>query len=62
MSFDIKFTRFGSNRSASLAIQQVFSKPCLVNLISKETHQVFSIYLTLANKVDPDQAALTNAA
>ena len=28
----------------SLAIQQVFSKPCLVNLISKDTHLVFSIY------------------
>ena len=25
--------------------QQVFSKPCLVNLISKDTHLVFSIYL-----------------
>ena len=24
--------------------QQAFSKPCLVNLISKDTHQVFSIY------------------
>ena len=27
-----------------LAIQQAFSKPCLVNLISKDTHLVFSIY------------------
>ena len=26
------------------AIQQAFSKPCLVNLISKVTHTVFSIY------------------
>ena len=26
------------NCTASLAIQQVFSKPCLVNLISKDTH------------------------
>ena len=26
--------------------QQVFSKPCLVNLISKDTHLVLSIYLT----------------
>ena len=25
--------------------QQAFSKPCLVNLISKDTHLVFSIYL-----------------
>ena len=30
-----------SNRSASPAIQQAFSKPCLVNLISKDTHLVF---------------------
>ena len=29
--------------SANPAIQQVFSKPCLVNLISKDTHLVFSI-------------------
>ena len=28
----------------SLAIQQAFSKPCLVNLISKDTHLVFSLY------------------
>ena len=33
-----------SNRSASLAIQQALSKPCLVNLISNDTHLVFSIY------------------
>ena len=26
--------------------QQAFSKPCLVNLISKDTHLVFSIYVT----------------
>ena len=25
--------------------QQVFSKPCLVNFISKDTHLVFSIYI-----------------
>ena len=34
-------------RSQSLAcraIQQAFSKPCLVNLISKDTHLVFSNY------------------
>ena len=32
--------------SASLVIQQAFSKPCLVNLILKDTHliPVFSIY------------------
>ena len=28
----------------SLGIQQAFSKPCLVNLISKDTHLEFSIY------------------
>ena len=27
--------------------QQAFSKPCLVNLISKDTHLVFSIILVL---------------
>ena len=32
------------NGLASLAIQQAFSKPCLVNLISKDTHLVF-LYL-----------------
>ena len=31
------------NRSASLAIQHAFSKPCLVNLISTDTHLVFSM-------------------
>ena len=30
------------NRSASRMHVQVFSKPCLVNLISKDTHLVFS--------------------
>ena len=29
--------------SASLAMSTAFSKPCLVNLISKDTHLVFSI-------------------
>ena len=33
-----------SSRLASLAIPQAFSKPCLVNFISKDTHLVFSIY------------------
>ena len=28
-------------------IKSLNSKPCLVNLISKDTHKVFSIYLTL---------------
>ena len=30
------------NRSASLEIQQAFSKPCLLDLISKYTHPLFS--------------------
>ena len=34
-----------SNHSASLAIQQAFSKSCLVNLISKDTRLVLSLYL-----------------
>ena len=34
------------NRSASLAIQNAFSKPYLVNLISKYTHPVFAIQET----------------
>ena len=33
--------------SASLLIQQAFSKPCLVNLIPKDTHLVFSFYQVL---------------
>ena len=32
--------------SASLVIQQAFLKPCLINLISKDTHLVLSTYLT----------------
>ena len=49
------------NRSASPAIQQAFSKPGMVNLISKYTHLVFSIYtgdylmLTLTKTEDPDE-------
>ena len=43
MSFDIKFTRFDFAWQASRC-QQAFSKPRLVNLISKDTHQVFSMY------------------
>ena len=31
------------NREVSLAIQQAFSKPCLINLISKDAHLVFSM-------------------
>ena len=32
------------------ASQQVFSKPCLVNLISNNTYLVFSIYCSLSGK------------
>ena len=31
------------NRELCRAIQQAFSKPCLVNLILKDTHLVFSV-------------------
>ena len=31
-------------RTQALRCQQVLSKPCLVNLISKDTHLVFSIF------------------
>ena len=46
VSFDIKFTRQGFenacwHREACRAIQQAFSKPSLVNLISKDTKLVF---------------------
>ena len=51
VSFDIKFTKQGLenacwHREACRAIQQVFLKPSLVNLISKDTHLVFylSVY------------------
>ena len=49
-SFDIKFTRLGFENACWIALQasrcqQAFSKPsCPVNLISKETHLVFSIF------------------
>ena len=33
--------------SRSLAIQQLFSKPCLVNLISKDTHLAFYFQMIL---------------
>ena len=51
-SFDIKFTmqallqKHILNRSASLAIQQAFSKPCLLNTISKDSHLVFFLYFS----------------
>ena len=40
MSFDIKFTRQGFEK-ACRAIQHAFSKPSLVNLISRGTNLVF---------------------
>ena len=36
------------NRSASLLIEQAFSKPSLDNLISKCTHLVFSAHVTVS--------------
>ena len=54
VSFDIKFTRQGFenacwHREACRAIQQAFSKPSLVNLISKDANLVFylSVYQLL---------------
>ena len=51
VSFDIKFTRQGFenacwHREAYRAIQHAFSKPSLVNLISKDANLVFylSVY------------------
>ena len=41
-SFDIKFTRLGFEKACCKP--RDVNKPCLVNLISKETHLVFSIY------------------
>ena len=48
VSFDIKFTRQGFenacwHREARRAIQHAFSKPSLVNLISKDTNLVFHL-------------------
>ena len=45
----IKFTSLGFEDASWIArqasqCQQAFSKPCLVNLISKDTHLVFSMY------------------
>ena len=52
MSFDIKFTRLGFENACCIArqasrCQQAFSKPCLVNLISKDTHLVISKHFHL---------------
>ena len=51
--FDIKFTRLSFENACLIArqasqCQQAFSKPCLVNLISKDTHLVFSIYVNVS--------------
>ena len=45
----VKFTRLGFENACWIApqasrCQQAFSKPCLVSLISYDTHLVFSIY------------------
>ena len=58
VSFDIRFTRqcFENAcwyREACRAIQHAFSKPSLVNLISKDTHQVF--YLSVYPLLNPLQ-------
>ena len=37
---------------ACLVMRQAFSKPCLVNFISKDTHIVFSIYIPVNNFLD----------
>ena len=37
------------NHSASLEIQQAFLNPYMVNLISKDTHLVFSIFQALSS-------------
>ena len=52
MSFDFKLTRQGfenacRHREASRAIQLAFSKPSLVNLISKDVNLVFYLLVTL---------------
>ena len=52
MSFDIKFTRLGFEKACWIArqasrCQHTFSKPCLVNLITKDTHLVLEISLPM---------------
>ena len=52
VSFDIQFTRLGVENACCIdrpasQCQQAFSKPCQVNLISKETHLVFFIHRQL---------------
>ena len=55
--FDIKFTRLCFKNTCWIPqqasrCQQAFSKPCLVNLISKDTHLVFSIYISWKTDLD----------
>ena len=50
-----KLRRLGFEKACWMArqasrCQQAFSKPCLVNLISKDTHLVFSIYWICLNR------------
>ena len=52
MSFDIKFTRLGFENTCSRC-QPAFSKPCLANLISKDTHLVFSISFICREESSP---------
>ena len=42
-----------ASRMQASGCQQAFSKPCLVNLISKETHLVFSIHVSQHEEVPP---------
>ena len=61
VSFDIKFTRQGFenacwHREACRAIQRAFSKPSLVNLISKDANPVF--YLSVYPLVNTLQTAI----
>ena len=60
VSFDIKFTRQGFenacwHREACRAIQHAFSKPSLVNLISKDANLVF--YLSVYPLLDTLQTS-----
>ena len=59
------FTRLGFENACCIARQasqgqQAFSKPCLVNLISKDTHLAFSVYWLQKNHLDigPDKQFL----
>ena len=57
VSFDIKFTRLGFENAGGIArqalrCQQAFSKPCRVNLISKDTHLDFFISVAIGSKLE----------